>query len=107
MTDKQKLLALKVMLPVVADLLEDLSGNGLFKQNIKKKSNMLFEEIRVADDRFWSDMKAIKEKEVFDKLSDQLTNGEILLRKFLKDLTAYETSTAQDDRANDDKKDKN
>ena len=94
---RQKLLAIKVMLPVVADLMEDLKDNGLFKYGIKNNANKLIESVRQSDERLFNDLKKIKDHETYEGIRDQTVNGEMLLRKFLKDLTRYEGDKASQD----------
>jgi hypothetical protein len=52
-TTSQKYLALAICLPVLADFIEDLRDENVFVRMLAKKSNMLIEEIRKADDKFY------------------------------------------------------
>jgi hypothetical protein len=52
-TTSQKYLALAICLPVLADFIEDLRDENVFRQILAKKSNMLIEEIRKADEKFY------------------------------------------------------
>jgi hypothetical protein len=54
MTQEQKLLAVCAVLPVIADFIEDLNDERLFKKIIKQKANMLLDEIRKNDERLLS-----------------------------------------------------
>ena len=47
----KKLLVLCACLPVMADFIEDLNMNHVFSKNIKRKANMLMDEIRQNDER--------------------------------------------------------
>jgi hypothetical protein len=49
MTKQHKLVALSAVLPVLADFIEDLNGNYVFKQDLKRKANILADEIRKVD----------------------------------------------------------
>ena len=48
---EKKLLVLCGVLPVLADYIEDLNMEFVFSKNIKRKANMLMEEIRQNDER--------------------------------------------------------
>lgn len=45
----EKLIVLTAILPVLGDYIEDLNDANIFKQNIKRKSNMFLDEIRKTD----------------------------------------------------------
>ena len=47
---EKKLLALCGVLPVLADFIEDLNMEHVFTKNIKRKANLLLEEIRKTDE---------------------------------------------------------
>ena len=49
MTNEHKLVALCAFLPVMADFIEDLNDQAIFKRTLKQKANMLVEEIRRTD----------------------------------------------------------
>jgi hypothetical protein len=51
MTNEQKAMAVCAVLPVIADFIEDLNDEQLFKKIIKQKANMLLLEIRKNDER--------------------------------------------------------
>lgn len=51
MTKEHKLVTLSAVLPVLADFIEDLNDQYVFKQDLKRKANMLAEEIRKTDDK--------------------------------------------------------
>jgi hypothetical protein len=46
---EQKLVALCAFLPVLADFIEDLNDNAVFRQGLKNKANMLAQEIQRVD----------------------------------------------------------
>lgn len=49
MTKEHKLVALCAFLPVMADFIEDLNDQTIFKRTLKQKANILVEEIRRTD----------------------------------------------------------
>ena len=51
MTREHKLVALSAVLPVLADFIEDLNDQFVFKQDLKRKANILADEIRKVDNR--------------------------------------------------------
>jgi len=46
MRKEHKLVALCAVLPVLADFIEDLNDQYVFKQDLKRKANILADEIR-------------------------------------------------------------
>ena len=48
-TKEQRLVALCAVLPVLADFIEDLGDNGVFRQGLKNTANMLMKEIEKID----------------------------------------------------------
>ncbi len=46
---EKKLVALTAFLPVLADFIEDLNNQYVFKQSLKRKANILVEEIERVD----------------------------------------------------------
>lgn len=51
MTKQHKLVTLSAILPVLADFIEDLNDQFVFKQDLKRKANILADEIRKVDNR--------------------------------------------------------
>lgn len=49
MKKEKKLVALTAFLPVLADFIEDLNDQYVFKQTLKRKANILAEEIQKVD----------------------------------------------------------
>ena len=49
MKKEKKLVALTICLPVLADFIEDLNDQYVFKQGLKREANMLAEEIQRVD----------------------------------------------------------
>lgn len=52
-TIAQKYLALSVVLPTIADFIEDLKDTNVFRHSIAQKANLLMNEIRRADSKFY------------------------------------------------------
>jgi hypothetical protein len=69
MNNKQKLVALCALLPVIGDWIEDLEGNRVFKHGLKNKANLLLAEIRRVD-REILDFKDDNRQEVFNQQID-------------------------------------
>jgi hypothetical protein len=51
MIKEKKLVALSAVLPVLADFIEDLNDQFVFKQDLKRKANILADEIRKVDNK--------------------------------------------------------
>ena len=51
MKKEKKLVALAVILPVLADYIDELNDQSIFKQDLKRKANMLLHEIRRVDNQ--------------------------------------------------------
>jgi predicted urease superfamily metal-dependent hydrolase len=51
MRAEHKLVALAAVLPVLADFIDDLNEQSVFKQNLKRKANILMQEIRRVDNQ--------------------------------------------------------
>jgi hypothetical protein len=51
MRKEHKLVALCAVLPVLADFIEELNEQSIFKQGLKRKANILVEEIRIVDNQ--------------------------------------------------------
>jgi len=51
MRKEKKLVALAVILPVLADFIDELNDQSIFKQDLKRKANMLLHEIRRVDNQ--------------------------------------------------------
>jgi hypothetical protein len=51
MRKEHKLVALCAVLPVLADFIDDLNEQYVFKQGLKRKANILVEEIRKVDNQ--------------------------------------------------------
>lgn len=51
MKKEHKLVALCAVLPVLADWIEDLNDQSVFKQDLKRKANMFMQEVRRVDNK--------------------------------------------------------
>jgi hypothetical protein len=51
MRKEHKLVALCAVLPVLADWIEDLNDQSVFKQDLKRKANMFLQEVRRVDNK--------------------------------------------------------
>ena len=51
MRNEHKLVALCAVLPVLADWIEDLNDQSVFKQDLKRKANMFLQEVRRVDNK--------------------------------------------------------
>lgn len=51
MRKEHKLVALCAVLPVLADWIEDLNDQSVFKQDLKRKANMFMQEVRRVDNK--------------------------------------------------------
>jgi hypothetical protein len=54
MRKEHKLVALCAVLPVLADWIEDLNDQSVFKQDLKRKANMFMQEVRRVDNQVLS-----------------------------------------------------
>jgi hypothetical protein len=76
---EKKLVALTAFLPVLADFIEDLNDQYVFKQSIKRKANMLAEEIQRVD----RDILRIDGKNA-GKIFDEQIQLQILFRQWIE-----------------------
>jgi len=79
MIKEKKLVALTAFLPVLADFIEDLNDQYVFKQSIKRKANMLAEEIQRVD----RDILRI-DGENAGKIFDEQIQLQILFRQWVE-----------------------
>lgn len=87
-TTSQKYLALAICLPVLADFIEDLRDTNVFVRILANKSNMLMEEIRKADDKFYDkrrfpDATEDEIREMILGIADQQNMGGIAFRQWV------------------------
>ena len=79
MTKTKKLVALTAFLPVLADFIEDLNDQYVFKQTLKRKANILAEEIQKVD----RDILRIDGKNA-NKIFDEQIQLQILFRQWIE-----------------------
>jgi predicted urease superfamily metal-dependent hydrolase len=81
MTKTKKLVALTAFLPVLADFIEDLNNQYVFKQSLKRKANILAEEIQRVD----RDILRI-DNENAAKIYDEQIELQILFRNWINEV---------------------
>ena len=69
MKREKKLIALAAFLPVLADFIEDLNDQSVFRQGLKNKANMLADEIQKTD-RLFLRIDEEHEEQVFNEQVD-------------------------------------
>lgn len=107
----QKYLALAIILPVLADFIEDLRDTNVFKHKLKMKANLLVQEIRIADSKFY-ERKAfgdISEDEYMQRITaiaDQQVIGGIAFRQWVASefMDPYEEGSVHSNDSNNDEK---
>jgi hypothetical protein len=78
---EKKLVALTAFLPVLADFIEDLNNQYVFKQSLKRKANILVEEIERVD----RDILRI-DGENAGKIFDEQIQLQILFRNWIDEI---------------------
>jgi hypothetical protein len=78
---EKKLVALTAFLPVLADFIEDLNNQYVFKQSLKRKANILVEEIERVD----RDILRI-DGENAGKIFDEQIQLQILFRNWIDEV---------------------
>lgn len=78
---EKKLVALTAFLPVLADFIEDLNDQYVFKQTLKRKANILAEEIQKVD----RDILRI-DGENAGKIFDEQIQLQILFRQWVEEV---------------------
>ena len=78
MIKEKKLVALSAVLPVLADFIEDLNDQYVFKQDLKRKANILAEEIRKVD---YKVLQVYGEKR--EEIYEQQVQLQLLFRKWI------------------------
>jgi len=81
MKKEKKLVALTAFLPVLADFIEDLNNQYVFKQSLKRKANILAEEIERVD----RDILRI-DGENAGKIFDEQIQLQILFRQWIEEV---------------------
>ena len=79
MKKEKKLVALTCFLPVLADFIEDLNDQYVFKQTLKRKANILADEIQKVD----RDILRI-DGENAGKIFDEQIKLQILFRQWIE-----------------------
>jgi hypothetical protein len=79
MRKEKKLVALTICLPVLADFIEDLNDQYVFKRSLKRKANMLADEIQRVD----RDILRI-DGENAGKIFDEQIQLQILFRQWIE-----------------------
>jgi len=81
MRNEHKLVALCAVLPVLADFIDDLNEQYVFKQGLKRKANILVEEIRKVDNqvlRIYGDNR--------EQIYEQQIDLQIRFRQFVESI---------------------
>jgi hypothetical protein len=80
MIKEKKLVALSAVLPVLADFIEDLNDQFVFKQDLKRKANILADEIRKVD---YKVLQVYGEKR--DEIYEQQVQLQLLFRQWIEE----------------------
>jgi hypothetical protein len=80
MTKEHKLVTLSAILPVLADFIEDLNDQYVFKQDLKRKANILADEIRKVD---YKVLQVYGEKR--EEIYSQQVELQLLFRKWIEE----------------------
>ena len=80
MRNEKKLVALCAVLPVLADFIEDLNDQYVFKQDLKRKANILADEIRKVD---YKVLQVYGEKR--DEIYEQQVQLQLLFRQWIEE----------------------
>jgi hypothetical protein len=81
MKREHKLVALCAVLPVLADWIEDLNDQSVFKQDLKRKANMFLQEVRRVDNKVLEVYGDNKEQ-----IYEQQVNLQIRFRQFVQSI---------------------
>jgi S-adenosylmethionine synthetase len=81
MRKEKKLVALTICLPVLADFIEDLNDQYVFKRSLKRKANILADEIQRVD----RDILRI-DGENAGKIFDEQIQLQILFRQWIEEV---------------------
>ena len=81
MTKEHKLVTLSAILPVLADFIEDLNDQYVFKQDLKRKANILADEIRKVD---YKVLQVYGEKR--EEIYSQQVDLQIKFRQFVESI---------------------
>ena len=85
MTKNHKLVTLSAILPVLADFIEDLNDQYVFKQDLKRKANILADEIRKVD---YKVLQVYGEKR--EEIYSQQVDLQLLFRKWITETIKFD-----------------
>ena len=85
MTKEHKLVALSAVLPVLADFIDDLNEQYVFKQDLKRKANILADEIRKVD---YKVLQVYGEKR--DEIYEQQVQLQLLFRQWIEETIKFD-----------------
>ena len=85
MTKNHKLVTLSAVLPVLADFIEDLNDQYVFKQDLKRKANILAEEIRKVD---YKVLQVYGEKR--EEIYSQQVDLQLLFREWITETIKFD-----------------
>ena len=85
MTKNHKLVTLSAILPVLADFIEDLNDQYVFKQDLKRKANILADEIRRVD---YKVLQVYGEKR--EEIYSQQVDLQLLFRKWITETIKFD-----------------
>lgn len=85
MTKEHKLVTLSAILPVLADFIEDLNDQYVFKQDLKRKANILAEEIRKVD---YKVLQVYGEKR--EEIYSQQVDLQLLFRQWIEQTIKFD-----------------
>jgi len=80
MRNEKKMVALAAVLPVLADFIEDLNDQYVFKQDLKRKANILADEIRKVD---YKVLQVYGEKR--EEIYEQQVQLQLLFRQWIEE----------------------
>ena len=85
MIKEKKLVALSAVLPVLADFIEDLNDQYVFKQDLKRKANILTDEIRKVD---YKVLQVYGEKR--EEIYEQQVQLQLLFRQWIEETIKFD-----------------
>lgn len=85
MTKNHKLVTLSAVLPVLADFIEDLNDQYVFKQDLKRKANILADEIRKVD---YKVLQVYGEKR--EEIYSQQVDLQLLFRQWIEETIKFD-----------------
>ena len=85
MTKQHKLVTLSAILPVLADFIEDINDQYVFKQDLKRKANILAEEIRKVD---YKVLQVYGEKR--EEIYSQQVDLQLLFRQWIQETIKFD-----------------